>query len=213
MADSDGAGSSSLDGAFHDDGAAYVDAATVALRYASVELGPAPSEPPADHPRHVTARQLRDTMGCLVTGVCVVTAIAEGEDVAMTANSVTSLSLDPPMILVCIAKTARFHDVLATSGHWGVSILDAEAAEVSARFAQPGRERRGQFEQTSHHRGPVTGVALVDDSCAYLECRTEAIHPGGDHTIVVGRVISTELRAESVHPLVFHRGAYSWLRA
>ena len=198
---------------FHDDGAAYVDAATVALRYASVELGPAPRATPTAPPADVSPRELRDTMGSLVTGVCVITAVADGEDVAMTANSVTSVSLDPPMILVCIAQTARFHDVLVDSVHWGVSILDAEAAEVSAHFARPGRDRRGQFEKTSYHRGPVTGVALVDDSCAYLECRTEVVYPGGDHSIVVGRVVSTELRAESVHPLVFHRGTYSWLRA
>lgn len=197
---------------FHDDGASYVDAATVALRYSSVELGPAARVAPTTRPTHVSPRELRDTMGSLVTGVCVITAIADDEDVAMTANSVTSVSLDPPMILVCIARTARFHAMLVDSVHWGVSILDAEAAEVSAHFARPGRERRGQLEKTRYHRGPVTGVALVDDSCAYLECRTEVVYPGGDHSIVVGRVVSSELRVESVHPLVFHRGTYSWLR-
>jgi flavin reductase (DIM6/NTAB) family NADH-FMN oxidoreductase RutF len=202
----------SLDGHLHDDGAAYVDAATIALRYASVELGPALGKTPSRPAPPVTPRALRDAMGCLVTGVCVVTAIADGEDVAMTANSVTSVSLDPPMILVCIAKTARFHDVLVDTPHWGVSVLDADAAEVSAHFARPGRARRGQLAQTAYHRGPVTGVALVDDSCAHVECRTEVVYPGGDHSIVVGRVVSTEVRAESVHPLVFHRGSYSWLR-
>ena len=210
--DDDGSHDRFLD-VFQDDGASYVDAATVALRYASVELGPAPRAAPRTPAPDVSPRQLRDTMGNLVTGVCVITAIADGEDVAMTANSVTSVSLDPPMILVCIAHAARFHDVLVNSTHWGVSILDAEAAEVSAHFARPERDRQGQFDKTRHHRGLATGVALVDDSCAYLECSTEIVYPGGDHSIVVGRVVATELRASSVHPLVFHRGTYSWLRA
>lgn len=205
-------GLDALDG-LHDDGASYVDAATVALRYSSVSLGPARAPAAEQPPRTVTPRQLRDTMGCLVTGVCVITAVADGEDVAMTANSVTSVSLDPPMILVCIAHTARFHDVLVNSRTWGVSILDADAAEVSSHFARSGREQRGQFEHLRHHRGPVTGVALIDASCAFVECETEAIHPGGDHSIVVGRVVSAEVRAESAHPLLYHRGAYSWLRA
>lgn len=205
-------GDSELAG-LHDDGASYVDAATVALRYSSVSLGPTGAAAAAPEVGPVTPRSLRDTMGCLVTGVCVITAVADGEDVAMTANSVTSLSLDPPMILVCIAKTARFHDVLVHTRHWGVSILDADAAEVSSHFARSGRARHGQFDHLRHHRGPVTGVALVDASCAFVECETEAIHPGGDHSIVVGRVVSAEVRAESVHPLLYHRGAYSWLRA
>lgn len=215
MADSDHEGprDRSLEDVFHDDGASYVDAATVALRYAAVELGPAPAAPAPSSLPPVSPRELRDTMGSLVTGVCVITTIADGEDIAMSANSVTSVSLDPPLILVCIAKTARFHSALVEADAWGVSILDAQSAEISSYFASAGRARRGQFERLRHHRGSATGVALVDDSCAFLECSTEAIHPGGDHTIVVGRVVSTELRAESVHPLVFHRGTYSWLRA
>ena len=199
---------------YEHDGASYVDAATVALRYAAVELGrPLRRSASRRHGRGgVSPRELRDAMGCLVTGVCVVTTVADGEDVAMTANSVTSVSLTPPLILVCVAHTARFHAAIVASTYWGVSILDAQAAEISAHFASPGRERRGQFENLRHHRGAVTGVALVDESCAFLECETVAVHPAGDHSIVLGQVLAVEQRAESVHPLLFHRGVYSWLR-
>jgi flavin reductase (DIM6/NTAB) family NADH-FMN oxidoreductase RutF len=201
------------DDQFHDDGAAYVDAATIALRYSSVELGPAPKAPttrPLSAP--VSPRELRDTMGCLVTGVCVVTAVSDGEDVAMTANSVTSLSLDPPLVLMCVARTARFHRAVVEADSWGLSILDAGAAEISSMFARPGRPRAAEFQTLNHHRGEVTGVALVDDSCAFLECATEHVYPGGDHSIVVGRVLATQIRSEPVHPLVYYRGDYSWLR-
>lgn len=196
------------------DGAGYVDAATIALRFASVELGPSQETGVVTVPGEdtVTPRQLRDVMGCLVTGVCVVTAVADGEDVAMTVNSVTSVSLDPPLVLVCVARTARFHRAVTECATWGLSILDGDAVEVSTRFSRPGRPRSGEFEALAHHRGAVTGVALVDGSCAYLECRTEVVHPGGDHSIVVGRVLSATHSAASERPLVYHRGAYRWLR-
>jgi flavin reductase (DIM6/NTAB) family NADH-FMN oxidoreductase RutF len=199
-------------GYFHD-GASYVDAATVALRYASVELGKAPASPPVRPPSSpVTPRQLRDAMGTLVTGVCVVTTIADGEDVAMTANSVTSVSLEPPLILVCVAHSARFHGAITRAEHWGVSVLDAHSAEISSMFARPGKDKSRGFDDLVHHRGEVTGVALIDASCAFLECRTEHVYPGGDHSIVIGRVLATEVRSEPVAPLVFHQGAYRWLR-
>ena len=209
---------SGYDAAYDSDGASYVDAATVALRYAAVELGQAPPDASSTGSltgrpvAPVSPRALRDTMGSLVTGVCVITTVSDGEDVAMTANSVTSVSLDPPLILVCVAHTARFHEAIVGSTYWGVSILEAEASGISSHFATSSRSRERPFENLRHHRGEVTGVALVDPSCAFLECRTEAVHEAGDHSIVVGRVLSVEQDAESVHPLVFHRGVYSWLR-
>lgn len=197
----------------HDDGAGYVDAATVALRFASLELGPAPESPvaPAAHPV-VSGAELRAAMGCLVTGVCVITSVWDGEDVGMTANSVTSVSLDPPLVLVCLAHTARFHRALTGSDAWGVSVLDERAVEVSTQFARPGRDPRRQLEGVDHYRGAVTGVALLGGSCATLECITEVVYPGGDHSIVVGRVVSATPGEQAQHPLLFHRGRYSWLR-
>lgn len=193
-----------------DDGASYIDAATVALMYSSLAVGRSAALAPADT-ESVTPRALRDTMGCLVTGVCVVTTISEGADLAMTANSVTSVSLDPPLILVCISKTAKFREAIIEAGVWGVSVLDASAHEISTSFAKPGRPRENQFASTFHHRGRATGVALVDSSVARMECRTEAVHPGGDHDIVVGRVVALAHTGAAAHPLLFHHGTYEWL--
>lgn len=196
--------------AHEDDGTGYINAATVALMYSSVQVGHSDVLQPADT-QSVTPRALRDTMGCFVTGVCVITTTWEGEDVAMTANSVTSVSLDPPLILVCIAKSAKFHEAVLASGVWGVSVLDASAHEISTDFARPGRPRQGQFERTFHHRGTATGVVLVDSSVARIECRTEAVHEAGDHDIVVGRVMALSHTGEAAHPLIYHHGKYQWL--
>ena len=158
----------------------------------------------------VTGAALRAVMGQLVTGVCVVTATHDGHDVAMTASSVTSVSLEPPLVLVCVAHAARFHDPLLASPAWGVSTLAAGAQEVSRRLAEAAPVA-GQLAGVGLHRGPVTGVALLQDSCATLECRTEDVFPGGDHSIVVGRVVGTGVPQPPRDPLVHHRGGYTGL--
>ncbi|RNI21209.1 flavin reductase [Flexivirga caeni] len=150
-------------------------------------------------------------MGCLATGVCVITTVAGDDDLAMTANSVTSVSLQPPLILVCVAKTARFHDALLESGRWGVSILDAESHELSTQFATPGRDHAGQLERVQFSRGPATGVALLTSSVAQLECATTAVHPAGDHDVIIGEVKYLSQAGAGRHPLLFHRGRYRWL--
>ncbi|NYG07384.1 flavin reductase (DIM6/NTAB) family NADH-FMN oxidoreductase RutF [Phycicoccus badiiscoriae] len=193
------------------DGAGYVDAATVALRFASITLAnesevPATSEEPAK----VTPRLIRDVMGSMATGVCVVTTKWDGDDVAMTANSVTSVSLDPPLVLVCIAKGARFREAIVSSNVWGLSILDAGAYEISSHFARPGRERAGQMSAMAYRHGAVTGVALLEASVGVVECETHEIHDGGDHLIIVGRVVNASRSGEGSHPLLFHRGRYCW---
>lgn len=193
----------------HDDGASYIDAATVALTFDSVRLG-ASLEQAVTGGEDVTPAALRVAMGCMATGVCVVTSVWEGDDVAMTANSVTSVSLDPPLLLVCIDRRARFHDAIAAAGQWGVSILDATAYDISSACAKPDRLRSGQLRTIGHRRG-ITGVALLDSSVATLECKTEEIYPGGDHSIVVGRVEALSTRGSGSHPLLFHQGGYRWL--
>ena len=197
--------------AANDDGAGYVDAARVALTFASLSLDRGAQTEPPEPPGPVTPRLFRDAMGCLATGVCVVTTRAGDDDVAMTANSVTSVSLEPPMVLVCIARGTRFHDAVLSAGLWGLSILDASAHELSAQFARPGRAQQGQLTHARYHRGAVTGVALLESSVVQIECRTEQVHGAGDHDVVVGEVLSVCRNGAGEHPLLFHRGGYRWL--
>lgn len=159
----------------------------------------------------IPSATFRAALGRFATGVTVVSAVADGVDYAMTANAVTSVSLDPPMVLVCVYQDARFHDAVLASGEWGVSILAAEARPSAVWLATHGRPLAGQLDPVPHHRGPVTGVALVDGSLATLECRTVATHPAGDHTVVIGEVVGVDLPDHAADPLTYFRGQYGRL--
>jgi flavin reductase (DIM6/NTAB) family NADH-FMN oxidoreductase RutF len=166
-----------------------------------------------DEHRPATVESFRRAVGRFATGVCVVTAVDAGLDHAMTANAFTSVSLDPLLVLVCVETEARFHDAITSAGEWAVSILDATARPAAAWLATRGRPLHGQLDRVPFHRGPVTGAALLDQSVAWLECRTQALHPGGDHSIVVGEVVGVGLGDESPGSLLYHRSGYRVLGA
>jgi len=145
----------------------------------------------------------RHVMGRYATGVAVVTCVQGGMDHAMTANSFTSVSLDPPLVLVCVEQDSRFHDAITTVPRWGVSVL-AEGQRGRARwFATRGRPLVGQFDATPSRRSAVSGALLLDDALATLECRTVAVHPAGDHDIVLGEVLALDLGSPDAEPLLY----------
>jgi len=112
------------------------------------------------------------------------------------------------LVLICVETEARFHDAVIGSGFWGVSVLDGDGRPVADWLANRGRPLHGQLDRFAHHRGPVTGTALLDGAQATLECRTTAVHPGGDHSIVVGEVVSVGMPDSAPSTLLYHRGAY-----
>ncbi|WP_226019029.1 alpha/beta fold hydrolase [Novosphingobium sp. FKTRR1] len=149
-------------------------------------------------------RTLRDAMGCFATGITIVTALApDGAPVGLTANSFTSVSLDPPLLLVCIANTAGTAPVLREAGYFGVNVLQTSQQPASNRFAGKGEDR---FAATPWASGEA-GVPLLDGSLVSFECRRHAIHEGGDHFILVGEVTRAcfEPRRD---PLLYFRGKY-----
>ncbi len=153
----------------------------------------------------------RRAAGQFPGGIVVVTT---GTGHAMTVSAFASVSLEPPLVLFCAEKIARFHDAVLAAGSWAVSIL-AEDAEKTARWlASRGRPLDGQLDGVAHHPGPVTGAPLLDGALATLECLTAAVHDGGDHSIIVGRVAAVEDPAgrPSRGPLVHYAGAYWRLR-
>jgi flavin reductase (DIM6/NTAB) family NADH-FMN oxidoreductase RutF len=152
----------------------------------------------------------RLAVGRLATGVTVVTSRLGAVDHAMTANALTSVSLEPLLVLVCVEREARFHDAIVESGIWGVSILPATARAAADWLATRGRPLHGQLDRVATHRG-VTGVALLDEALSTLECETEEAYPGGDHTIVVGRVRAVEISDRAGDALVYYRGRYDSL--
>ncbi len=150
----------------------------------------------------------RSALARFATGVTVITTVADGVDHAMTANAFTAVSLDPLLVLVCVEQEARFHDAVTESGEWGVSVLDDSARLASVWFSTRGRPLHGQLDRYPHIRGPLTGVALLAASLATLECRTTAVHAGGDHSILVGEVLSVALPRPDASPLLWYRGRY-----
>lgn len=152
----------------------------------------------------------RHIMGRLAKGVAVVTTTASGQDHALTADSVTSVSLDPVLLLICVETDARFHDAVLESRVFGVSVLAADQRGLAAWFATPGRPLPGQMDRAVHTRGR-TGVALLDGALATLECSVRDVHPAGDHSIIVATVADARLSGDPHAALVHFRGQYSAL--
>lgn len=152
------------------------------------------------------ADSFRAVLGRFASGVTVVTARApDGHDQGMTVTSFCSLSLEPPLILVCIDHGAAMHDNLVAAQHFAVNILSSTQEPLSRRFSDPDPDR---FEGIGFTRGR-TGVSLLDDALAHLECRRFAEYPGGDHTIVVGEVLDASIRQD--RPLLYYRSGYAQL--
>lgn len=150
------------------------------------------------------ARTLRDAMGCFTTGITIVTANdGEGMPIGLTANSFTSLSLDPPLLLVCIANRSGSAPVLRGAEHFGVNVLQTGQQAASNRFAGRGEDR---FAATPWAPGE-TGVPLLDGSLVSFECRRHAVHDGGDHFILVGEVMRAQFEPRR-DPLLYFRGKY-----
>jgi flavin reductase (DIM6/NTAB) family NADH-FMN oxidoreductase RutF len=166
---------------------------------------------PIPEPEVPDVGTFRRAVGRFATGVCVVTAVDAGTDHAMTANAFTSVSLDPLLVLVCVETEARFHDAVLASGQWAVSILDAGARPVADWLATRGRPLYGQLDRVPFRRGPKTGAPLLEQASAWLECRTTAVHPGGDHSIVVGEVLTADVDPQDHGSLAYHRSAYTRL--
>jgi len=126
-------------------------------------------------------------MARVASGVVVVTARVDDGDHAMTANSFTSVSLDPQLVLFCVQQDSRFHEAIHASSKWVVNLLTADQAAAARWFAERGRPLDGQMDLVEYTRDE-DGIAVLTGSIGHLGCTTEAIHPGGDHSIVVGRV-------------------------
>ncbi len=145
---------------------------------------------------------MRTVMGHFATGVAVITASDGTTPVGLAANSFTSVSLDPPLVLFCAAHTSSTWPAIEAAGHYCVNILAEEAEQISRVFASPG----DRFAQIAWHAG-VTGAPILDDALAYIDCEIQDIYEGGDHAIVVGKVIELGHR-EHGKPLTFYRGGY-----
>jgi flavin reductase (DIM6/NTAB) family NADH-FMN oxidoreductase RutF len=154
-------------------------------------------------------RAFRQALGCFPTGVAVVTAhSAQSHPMGITVNSFTSVSLDPPLVLWCLDRRSdRFH-AFTTAPGFTISLLGAAHETVSSQLAKQGEHSLGGIDLLSTELGPPA----LADALAIFECAREAVHEGGDHAILLGRVLRFA-RREAGEPLVFFRGRYSALAA
>lgn len=152
-------------------------------------------------------RAFRDTLGCFATGVCIVSAMGrDGRPVGLTVNSFTSVSLDPPLVLFCVDNRSESLGAFVDSGGFSVAVLGAEQQSLSRTFAfgPPQNRWDGIARETWDSGAPVIPGAL-----ATMDCAHHATYDGGDHTILVGRVLRF-MRREG-EPLLYYRGTYAAL--
>jgi flavin reductase len=150
----------------------------------------------------------RRLVGNFATGVTVVTTSNEGMLHGMTANSFTSVSLDPLLVLVCVDKTAHGHVELLRCESFAVNLLAAEQKGVSSLFAKTGEPEAGRLRGGVAYRLGQTGCPIIDGSLAWLECTPHAHLDAGDHTIFVGKVVGGDVERPGDAPLLYFRGSY-----
>ncbi len=141
-------------------------------------------------------------MAQFVSGVTIVTTENGGELAGLTVASFASLSLHPPLVIVCVERSVRSHDLIADSGRFGVSILASDQAAISNRFASKADDK---FEGVAVRIG-VLGIPLIEGAICTIECRLREALPGGDHSIFVGEVI--DVQTTDGAPLGYFRSAY-----
>lgn len=149
-------------------------------------------------------------MGSFATGVTVITMPTTDGAWGMTANSITSLSLDPTLVLACIDKSTRTHQHMLASGIWAVNVLAESQEAVSRAFALKDYDEERTMVGTPFHRG-MTGAPIIDGCLSYLDCRTWATYEGGDHTIFLGEVEDAAVVEPAARPLLFFKGRYARL--
>jgi len=153
-------------------------------------------------------RQFRDALGCFATGVTVVTTRrADGAAVGITANSFSSVSLDPPLVLWCLDNLSETFNDFQASPHFAVNILSSDDEAISQDMARPGDHI---LPADAYTLGKTTGMPLIERAIATFECAVEHRYAGGDHVILVGRVLAHSAR-HTGDPLLYFRGKYARL--
>lgn len=157
-------------------------------------------------PAEIDPSEFRQLLGHFATGVTVVTLVTpEGRPLGMTANSLCSVSLYPPLILVCVDREAELHDVIVDAPEFVLNVLASPHEALARRFSDQHEDR---FDGVGYHLSPE-GLILLDGVLAHVVCERFCQYPGGDHTIVVGRVVGGATNDR--RPLLFYRGGYAAL--
>jgi len=158
------------------------------------------------NPSEIDPSQFRQLLGHFATGVTVLTvATPDGHPMGMTANSLSSVSLHPPLIAVCVDREAELHEVIVGATEFVVNVLASHQEALARRFADKHEDR---FDGVGYHLSPES-LVLLDGVLAHVVCERFADYPGGDHTIVLGRVVGGA--TSDGRPLLYYRGGYAAL--
>jgi len=158
----------------------------------------------------LTDQALRKMRGYFASGVTVVTTAHAGQLRGVTVSAFAAVSLDPPLVLVCIANEAESKERIAESGVFAVNILSDEQEFLSERFAARAPLVNAHFDSVPYHTA-ITGAPILDGSIAWYDCHVEAMHGGGDHVVFIGRVEALGFGAEGKQPLVYFANHYQRL--
>jgi flavin reductase (DIM6/NTAB) family NADH-FMN oxidoreductase RutF len=151
--------------------------------------------------------EFRKAMGCFATGVTIITLDLEGEVHGMTANAFASVSLDPPLLLVCVDHSARTHAHLHAKKRFGINILAEHQRVISEYYARPVHvHERAEEEAGARFDRTARGTPILHGALAYLECRLQSSQEAGDHTIFIAEAEDVVVRQGE--PLLFFRGKY-----
>jgi flavin reductase (DIM6/NTAB) family NADH-FMN oxidoreductase RutF len=159
----------------------------------------------------ITDQALRKMRGLFANGVTVVTTTHEGQLRGITVSAFASVSLDPPLVLICLANESESKEWIAESGVFAVNILSDEQEFLAERFAARAPIVNARFDGVSYLKA-ITGSPILDGIVAWYDCRVEAAHDGGDHTIFIGRVETIGFGAEGKQPLVYFANRYAGVR-
>ena len=159
----------------------------------------------------VTPEEIRHTLSHFATGVTVITSLREdGRPVGMTASAVSSLSLDPPLLLVCLKRNSTTLAAIQAHGGLAVNILAASQRELSAHFARGGGS--ASWDEVGHSLG-ARGLPVLHGALATIECELERCLEGGDHQVVIARMHALDVSEVGLEPLLHFRGAYAALKS
>ncbi len=167
------------------------------------------TEPSPDTAR-VDPTTFRAAMGSFLTGVAVMTTHVDGVPHGMTASAISSVSLEPPLVLVCVERTTLMADRVQQAGVFALSFLPEDRSEVSNRFAVGDREEGEPEFVGLATRTAVTGSRLLTDATGSVDCRVHSIADGGDHLVVIGEVVAADVGGDA--PLAYYRGGYGVFR-
>ena len=154
----------------------------------------------------IDTREFRNALGCFATGITVITALDESKaPVGLTANSFTSLSLDPPLVLFCVDRTIKSFQAMHSNRHFAVNILREDQEHLSRQFAKTGADKWNGVRFQSWD----TGCPIIEGCIANLECDVESLFEGGDHVIIIGKVRRMRFDSSAdCRPLLYYKGKY-----